>query len=103
MTKHTPGPWAVGDDARGFFRIRNESGHTFVCEMRMHTDQRVPSDARLIAAAPDMLAALTRVSEAHESWAALARPEYGIEFDDPLSDAVKQAREAIAKADPPNA
>ena len=93
--RHTPGPWEAYElQWSPGWRVFDGNGD-YLLTLEIHREP----DARLIAAAPDMLQALTRVSEAHDSWAALARPEYGIEFDDPLSDAVKQAREAIAKAE----
>lgn len=68
MSKHTPGPWKV--DAMG----NVWSADTKVCEMSEHpvmasgcyrekTDDEHRANARLIAAAPDLLAALERIAD----------------------------------------
>ena len=77
MSKHTPGPWRVigaGWDERG------DAQYTLRDVKAIGA-----ADARLIAAAPDLLAALKRVLSDDE--VALSRPDY--EF----------ARAAILKAE----
>lgn len=66
MAEHTPGPWSVeeyGDDDYPNLVIHRDT-ETRVCFMATpgsHGDPaRIEADARLIAAAPDMLEALTR-------------------------------------------
>jgi hypothetical protein len=53
MTTHTPGPWEIEDDFTG---LQVYSGSTQVAQILR--DNCAPANARLIAAAPDMLAAL---------------------------------------------
>jgi hypothetical protein len=86
MSQHTPGPWtweppngipADGYDARV---LGAENGYT-VGWVRPH-------NARLIAAAPDLLAVLERICRAQERCAG----------DNPLDALIDEARAAIAKA-----
>jgi hypothetical protein len=79
MTKtivtHTPGPWAIDTAERGQsgtrFRSVYRAGnvHAEICRvyggMR---DQHMDADARLIAAAPDLLAACKSMLAHMESW-----------------------------------
>lgn len=68
MSKHTPGPWHVSD---GWVQTDTSA----VCMISRHAlDERELADARLIAAAPDLLEALelileTRIQEKH-MWSA---------------------------------
>jgi hypothetical protein len=70
-TNHTPGPWTV-DPTDMSFVIRGEGGSMLVCSMSWHQQKRKPhpfkeesaTNARLIAAAPYLLAAL----EKHVEW-----------------------------------
>lgn len=50
--------------------------------------------------ADDMLAALKAVVDAHDEWTAALEPakQRGAVFDDPISDAVEQARTTLSKA-----
>ena len=86
--KHTPGPWVVGTDtARGADRGRvHILGNTGGELVRIAAAQ-TPADARLIAAAPEMLTVLHAVVAAHDATAG-AVPAY-----------VNTARRAIAKAE----
>ena len=59
MAKHTPGPWEVHQDADEEVTVRHEGGH--VCDMHWGDNNKV--DARLIAAAPEMLEALEMVKK----------------------------------------
>lgn len=57
-TKHTPGPWkAVGRDVLSMHAYPRASG-PLVCVVDDNDDTRWPADSALIAAAPDLLAAL---------------------------------------------
>ena len=80
MSKHTPGPWTFvheGGIDGGYFIDAKED---VVVLPRGRLNE---ADARLIAAAPDLLAALKAVMEAAEKW----------------SPAIDQGRAAIAKAE----
>lgn len=90
MTKHTPGPWRADV---GCYTVRADalplsaatgldSGAVAVAVQSIH-------DARLIAAAPELLAALEGV----ESHNAALKPEYKLS-----ESLMRQVRAAIAKA-----
>lgn len=82
----TPGPWKVvtGTTMRG---VNVFSADDFICEVgalngSRDRDERIEADARLIAAAPDLLAALQGV----------------LRVADRATDEFDAARAAIAKA-----
>ena len=58
-TKHTPGPWVIGKRDHDVVMVDTASG-TAICDVYGESDDR-PANARLIAAAPDLLAALKGV------------------------------------------
>ena len=63
MSAHTPGPWAaVRTPASGYFdwHVHAKSGPGRLMQIGIDTDN-TEADARLIAAAPDLLAALERL------------------------------------------
>ena len=60
MSEHTPGPWRVGDDENGDCWIFIP-GHDLCFGDMETTDACCWSNARLIAAAPDLLEALEMV------------------------------------------
>ena len=96
-SKHTPGPWTVdwSDDGpliyTGDLLIASVSGSTEHVEVQGLDGETTEANAWLIAAAPDLLAALERI---------LARVETLNLFAEHGEDAkvVEQARAAIAKA-----
>jgi hypothetical protein len=89
MSNHTPGPWKV---SRRFDVYQDTQvpgvGGTFVAstkgisELPESINQVCEADAKLIAAAPELLAALERIVDAERL----------------TSDRFRQAREAIRKA-----
>jgi hypothetical protein len=84
--KHTPGPW-VAQPGDNFITDARE---IVIAQMhRHHPDEQVDANARLIAAAPELLAALV------ELLPHAARVIQGTTEGQPLLDA---ARAAIAKA-----
>lgn len=93
MSKHTPGPWWLDDD--GF--VASGSGDTYATVADPHCGDRDiderESNARLIAAAPELLAALQSVM----TWWAESVPPNGADDDMPpqIFDA---AHAALAKA-----
>lgn len=63
MTGHTPGPWAVSRLVGGEIGIYREGdGRRDLARVHLaDTDAECEANARLIAAAPDMLRALERI------------------------------------------
>lgn len=99
--KHTPGPWqALPPKMGAAITIYAEDGITPICTtasngspvtMAMHRSGEVKANARLIAAAPELMEALqeaTRCLAWHEE-------KHGVGMD---AKAVQAARAAIAKA-----
>lgn len=94
MSKHTPGPWDVLPYVDAIKILdSNGSSIALVCDRWTDEPGMPPDNARLIAAAPDMLAALQRLCEQAEM-----TEDYRDSFDGTLVNACKQARAAIAKA-----
>ena len=88
MSKHTPGPWNVGheDENTGEIEVISD-GRPYVCLVLPGAiDEVTPANARLIAAAPELLEAL-QVAE-------LALRERGLR----ACGEYKQIEAAIAKA-----
>lgn len=95
--KHTPGPWAVNEDG---WKVESEKEHGWVNDgwgiCVTHGSDR-EANARLIAAAPELLQAL---KESQRLWW-----EYGQETDPEISvpahhrDMERQIEVAIAKAE----
>lgn len=83
---HTPGPWFAHNIGLG----PNGEGH-FTYPLGTDPD-KAAANARLIAAAPDMLAALKAIHAAHRAFS--ASEDWGV-YDD---EARAAAEAAIAKA-----
>jgi hypothetical protein len=65
MSKHTPGPWNVGheDENTGEIEVISD-GRPYVCLVLPGAiDEVTPANARLIAAAPELLEALQRLDK----------------------------------------
>lgn len=106
-TKHTPGPWTVEGSC-----VRSKNDRDWVCETSIRNlagkfvgwtkkDEEViaPANARLIAAAPELLDALKRllpfaVIRVLDQWDSGRNPDYNASKE--LADS---ARLAIAKAE----
>jgi hypothetical protein len=108
MSKHTPGPWEIGNAANCAKDHAVTAGAFVVARVvesrgeHINGNTRTPFDygsanARLIAAAPDLLAALetARVVVAFE---ADARGDVDGDYDQPASRALEEIDAAIAKA-----
>ena len=93
-TNHTPGPWTIanGHDARVYL-IDDARGHA-VGEL-VYADARKPADARLIAAAPDLLAALEELIAEWDATHADEDHRTGYTLD---TGGIRMARDAIARA-----
>ncbi len=61
MTMHTPGPWTAGNDGYIYSAGDIVADSTFGCLPQIEGDH----NARLIAAAPDLLAALEGIINLH--------------------------------------
>jgi len=65
---HTPGPWIAEPDGVNDWKVRSEDYGTVVhrnCYPAPTVDTTVEADARLIAAAPELLEALQRILAIH--------------------------------------
>ena len=93
-TKHTPGPWKQGDACFSDMRSIRSNGHRIaVADGGISTsDAEDHANARLIAAAPDLLEALESLYHAANS--------IGEDTCDPVAfaGALEDARASIAKA-----
>ena len=100
--KHTPGPWVVDEpDKHGQAIVSSE--HTEIATCWHHCvgaiEKEMHANARLIAAAPDLLEAL-RIAAGHLVWCSNAKP--GIETDEGRKltmEFADRAFAAIAKAE----
>lgn len=101
MTKHTPGPWTVESTGMGYSVRGDGNGHCVVftntascskaaLRRSISKDEEESANARLVAAAPDLLEALERITRE------LGVPQPG--YPQPVANAVEIARAAIAKA-----
>ena len=103
MSSHTPGPWRYDTDPNGWeFRIAqgddapytpgySDVAHFAVNTVRGESRDTQEANARLIAAAPDLLAALEAIWPfVEEDDGGFATPQY--------QAAIDQVRAAIAKA-----
>jgi hypothetical protein len=94
--KHTPGPWLYAQEGLDAFGIVQPDGHSIVHLVALHNStgaRHLPANARLIAAAPDLLEALTKLLDMHERCDAGFAPHVELRF------AIRDmARAAIARA-----
>ena len=75
-SNHTPGPWEVVDESSKYAEIIGESRYvgrvykwhhpTVICPANNALAEEHAANARLIAAAPDLLAALKRIRDARD-------------------------------------
>jgi hypothetical protein len=87
-TTHTPGPWRVGDAGHTVFgpKTNNPSPKTVASNLGKE-------DARLIAAAPELLEALKLLFKEVEIESTESM------LDGPIGDALAKAHDVIAKAE----
>lgn len=90
MSNHTPGPWHYGETDNGFAICQHTPKADFYFAEIIGLDDQSKSDARLIAAAPDLLEALKALIFA----AGNLHPS-----DDSFWVAIKAADAAVAKAE----
>ena len=98
--KHTPGPWTISDNTNGEPRIYAPSGYCVaLAVMPNNTNaldirESAQANARLIAAAPDLIAALAGALYQMEQMSNSETKENDIDLWQAQLDAI----EAIAKA-----
>ena len=98
-SEHTPGEWTLG---KGLFTVREAADSSFsgfICRTRIagephRTDGEDHANARLIAAAPDLLAAL----EESLTWMETYQRQTGTAEHGPLGHSITKARAALARA-----
>lgn len=94
--KHTPGPWHVQP---GRLHLVDDANGQGVADTHNYwradsTEEREQANARLIAAAPDLLAALTHLLDMMHPHLLDLEGDMGRD----LADAMQSARTALAKA-----
>ena len=100
-SKHTPGPWRVCvpcSSSDAYRHIAYGEEFSVVCSIEGRdagTNATKNANARLIAAAPDMLATLKKA----ESWCTNYKRVHGLGEDGPLSSDLAEIRAAIANAE----
>jgi hypothetical protein len=101
MSKHTPGPWACTPTSNhAHYRLTRPNGSPlpYQAEANDHSEQR--ANACLIAAAPDLLAALRRLeAAAFQRENTMGDVSRLLDVKAELAAAAKQAGAAIAKAE----
>lgn len=69
MTEHTPGPWLDGGKSAGWHIEASNSEVSEIAWLRSYMgipDDEIKANARLIIAAPDLLAALKELSSLYD-------------------------------------
>ena len=101
MTKHTPGPWIfTPDDSEAYCagHVERSGDRYLICQVYTQQNGDRKANARLIAAAPEMLVAMEKALPVLEHWM-----EYCSDRDD-REAILDPFKAAIAKAKPePNA
>lgn len=82
--QHSPGPWTIANDADGWDNIVDADGRK-IAEVDSCSGGKDP-DARVIAAAPDMLRLLREILNPYVQW-------------NELGDHIAEARQLIARLD----
>lgn len=96
MSAHTPGPWMVRRfRTAGPVHVMSECGRYVMDGSSQHSSRiRNEADAKLIAAAPELLEALHRLQWLHHDDVFV----YGDDDEQRVNEALANARAAIAKA-----
>jgi hypothetical protein len=96
MSKHTPGPWGI-DEGMSVWIM---AGPLHVATIPRAADgDWSPANARLMAAAPEMLEALKQIAGALEDWASIPPPRDNTGEERALVVAAALARAVAAKAE----
>ncbi len=98
MSKHTPGPWRIKQSDSGhWFVVSGGTGNPIAQTLRKVWRTEDEANARLIAAAPDLLAALEKLAQYADTCELFLRETHPGKAD-ALGKRVSCARAAIAKA-----
>ena len=102
-TKHTPGPWVVAEgDSNGQAVVRNADIEIATCWHHCvdGIEREMRANARLIAAAPELLAALDDLAEMCQQSRKyiVLSDDGGMDAYNSTAEAILAARAAIAKA-----
>lgn len=92
-TKHTPGPWRYSSSDAYTHQVRSENG-TLVCSFSQYSNGNSSYDAKLSAAAPELLEALELWW--HESTGQMDKKSCGHDYT--CTCVGQKTRAAIAKA-----
>ncbi len=87
MSKHTPGPWFAASE--GSYKVASVTSNTGIYADTLPEAAQIAADARLIAAAPDLLSVCKEL---------VASAAYWSDYDVPVG-IVDRLRAAIAKAE----
>ena len=92
MSNHTPGPWRAYHDSHGRFQLIGPDGTPLDPESDDAQPGEGAANARLIASAPDLLAALEQTLSTLDAICDMEG------FDKHVQHGSREAREAITKA-----
>ena len=67
MSGHTPGEWLYQEESDAYTHIVRDSDGKFIAQLPQDTSGVAEANARLIAAAPDLLAIAERIRD-DDSW-----------------------------------
>jgi hypothetical protein len=99
---HTPGPWMLGENTPSELDqpiyANGTEGCVGICVVDLDEADEADANARLIAAAPDLLAACKKIVATHDIRDEHAN-EYEAGYTEGLGVASKIARDAIARAE----
>jgi hypothetical protein len=99
MSAYTPGPWIVirASDKAGWYGLSVAAGNTHVANVVMQLDDREGANARLIAAAPELLEACRVFLDRQDKWD--SRSIFAGEWLAAQRITVTLMRDALAKAE----
>lgn len=103
MSKHTPGPWDYWSGYNAYDKVEAQitaEGGDIVIASYNHLISEGEANARIMAAAPDLLEALEKIVEYAHQYSGRERSQAAAMeiVETPISDDVAAARVAIAKA-----